>query len=625
MKFPFSASALLAATISLALVGFGASDAIPPVCGTEQPLIVNGRDFGHFKITERNAGMLTVVVNIAGQDLTDEEAISFPYITEVRAQTYCSMEGEGDTGHSPMTIARFHKDDYELANSFATFKIQEPECPEGWATDIKIQADIEEPGGITEFNGLFPVEGIDVKFRVQSLDRGDGETASYFDASFAVNSARGDDADAAVVDVLKDKKFDGYCVDAGTVIYKNYWYNAKAYSFLNQDWDNLGRHDIGNIDKPWKMDNVAYCINHWHEGTTYNNPNPALYPNAASSYKLSSGTMQTIIWQLVDDEVNNLGTTADLEWAKIIFDDCEANGGGFEPGCNDKIPLVVVPVYTNSDGDTARQNQYVQTTFAQLGITCHGATGMGQAEAACMPGGTGESGGDPHFKTFGNEWFGKLQTSSDQIHILPSQKHKVARYLNLSSLLPFCYPQTSMVGVIFFWLTFLILLQDLALLLKSELPLVMTTLSLKVLPSRLEKTSFRFSLMVNTCSMGWLRWRPRLCLVIILSNTHSLASTSISFPLILEGKRILILSSRSTRIWCTSPSMSRMELVLSSRKELVCLDPGSMERDLPEMESVSCLITMSMAKSGKSVTLTKSFSPLTGLLNGLFSVKCQRQ
>lgn len=412
----FSASALLAAA-ALSLAGVGATDPVP-VCGTEQPLIVDGKDFGHFKITDRNGGLLTVEVNVAGQDLTVEEEISFPYITEVRAQTCCSMEGETDTGHSPLKITRFHDDDYTIAKSNATFMIQEPDCPEGWATDIKIQADIEEPGGIIEFNGLFPVDGIDVKFKVEARDRGDGTLASYFDASFEQNNDRGD---TDLPDILKDKYFDGYCVDAGTIIYTNYWYNAKAYSFLNQDWDKLGARSIGNIDKPWMMDNVAYCINHWHEGTTYPNPNPTLYPNAASSYKVSSGTMQTVIWQLVDDQVNDLGDSADLNWAKIIYDDCLANGGGFEPGCNDAIPLVIVPVYTNRyDYDFKRQNQYVQTTFAQLGITCHGATGTGQAHAACMPGGSGESGGDPHFKTFGNEWFGKFQTSFDRIQTLPS-------------------------------------------------------------------------------------------------------------------------------------------------------------------------------------------------------------
>ena len=87
--------------------------------------------------------------------------------------------------------------------------------------------------------------------------------------------------------------------------------------------------------------------------------------------------------------------------AKTIADHCLANGDNFVPGCGDYVPIVVLPQ------GGRRQNQFVRATYASLGINCWSDTDEALATDVCEVDDGGDAGGDPHFKTFGNHWFGK--------------------------------------------------------------------------------------------------------------------------------------------------------------------------------------------------------------------------
>ena len=126
--------------------------------------------------------------------------------------------------------------------------------------------------------------------------------------------------------------------------------------------------------------------------------------NQAYTFTLHSTSLQYAVWRLLDDR--SIDYTPDSV-SDLIHQECELHGHGFVPGCDDNVPIVVVPEYNGQ----RRQNQYVITTFANLQVPCNdGVTGDLRAHAYCVTDTMGSSGGDPHFQTFGNNWFGKSFT-----------------------------------------------------------------------------------------------------------------------------------------------------------------------------------------------------------------------
>ena len=390
MKYLFALSTLLAAA-------FTATVQADEVCTVEKDIHFGdgegSRVIGTWKIEDVNDNMMTFTVKIT--ETTAPDGLSIPFIDKVVAQMCCA----GVDPDCPSAPEQVYGDTTDTTDDEITFTISEPVCGPGVATDVKLRFYIKS-GGVEGYTDIFPPPsdtnngGVAISFMV-TTDAGTDAAASYFDATFP-------NVDT-VPEALRGKSFNGYCVDAGNFISTGTPYNGIAYSFFGTNWATAAPRSIGNIDKPANMPNVAYCINKYTIGQSY-----------AGYGTLSSGTMQRAIWGIIDDlGVNGgcgTGTGCSLgsnnfAWAEAIATDCLNNGGGFVPGCLDKVPVIVVV----TDNNGAVQNQYVQTTFAELGLPCEQDDDIVNEQLNCITGGSGSSGGDPHFKTFGEEWFGTFE------------------------------------------------------------------------------------------------------------------------------------------------------------------------------------------------------------------------
>ena len=408
MKYLLALSALLAAA---------STTTADEVCSATQQIMYNEKDIGYWLISDINNNMMRFEVTITN---TPTEGLAYPYLDRIWGQVCCAGDSDNTLGTcSPM---KHIGDDTHTKDLSLSFEMSEPtNCGEGVGTDVKLRFFIEESGGIEAYTDIFPppsdtnAGGVAIKFSVHT-DGGTDTEASYFDACFSDI--------ASVPEALQGECFNGYCVDAENYITTGHEYNGIAYSYFGTEWTTQAARTIGNIDKPWNMPNVAYCINKWTIGNFYNGGSTELsgctyngatcgFPN--ENYQLSSGTIQRAIWGLVDDRGVaggcsgtgcSLGANS-MDWAQAIANECLENGNNFEPECGDKVPIVVV--ITDAHGNPInKQNQYVQTTFAELGIPCEETEYFADAQTNCITGGSGSSGGDPHFKTFGEQWFGTL-------------------------------------------------------------------------------------------------------------------------------------------------------------------------------------------------------------------------
>ena len=378
MKFVLSSTTVLLA--------FAASSFLDVVfaqeeetCGTrDYDLFVRDNEkFGSFEVTDDEGHMLDIKIDITGYDLTPGTVVN-TYLTDAQYQVCCDTEPKSNCSEW-MTIS---VDDE--ATMVMTTIVEPPMCGEGVATDVDVKVTVTEPGGVGALVGLFSVEGqpTEVDFSVTD-NSGSNADNSYFKTSVTIKNGDGTTYD-----------FIGYCVDRGNTIIPDKTYSAKAYNFLEVDWSNSATNSIGNIDKPENMPAVAWCINNWNVGKSYENYGV-----------LSSSTLQLALWKIVDDNHDNSGsglTQPNAEFADHIAANCMASGSSFKPRCDHTVPIIIVP------DDPQRQNQYVQTQLSQLKIQCIDEVANGEAEAYCVNSGSSGSGGDPHFKTFGGKWFGKL-------------------------------------------------------------------------------------------------------------------------------------------------------------------------------------------------------------------------
>ncbi len=125
-----------------------------------------------------------------------------------------------------------------------------------------------------------------------------------------------------------DGVYPGWCVDTDNTINQNTTYTANVYS----SYESI---PAGAIEFPENLDLVNWILNQDYIGMTS--------PGGYGIY--TYGDVQRAIWTLVDD--NN--STAGLgNWnqnrVNEILADAQANGEGFEPGCNDIVAVVLVPV-----------------------------------------------------------------------------------------------------------------------------------------------------------------------------------------------------------------------------------------------------------------------------------------
>jgi len=348
----------------------------------------DGSKIGTISISDGLGQGFGILVDVTG-DLTDvpgDDSV-LTLIKKVHVTACCA---------GPSSCLEKPYDIYPAVKT-VTVQAEEPVCTglQDQRVAITVNAELTK-GGMNSFNAIFNPPPL-VTFKVRTGD-GTGTTAnpyteaSYFDAQFTGSTHT----------ELNGKWFDGYCIDVDNHISPGTNYQAYVYSFIDfmhrsPTSDNTPGVDgvaydpsqwtgrIPNVDKPWNLDAVAYCINHWFVGTTYS---PPVGGTVAAGTKLTDTTMQRAIWNIVDDDQQyNPGSGTNVDMAKYISDDCLAKGEGFVPSCSaappQRVPVVVVPHGTASNF----QNQYVQTTFAALGLPCHVGQARAEAQALCDPDG----------------------------------------------------------------------------------------------------------------------------------------------------------------------------------------------------------------------------------------------
>lgn len=81
------------------------------------------------------------------------------------------------------------------------------------------------------------------------------------------------------------------------------------------------------------------------------------------------GDVQKAIWTLIEDNPNSGGLGS---WSQSrvneILDDAYAWGGDFEPGCMDRVAVLLVPV--DGSGNINRQIIIGQVTFIDIDLEC---------------------------------------------------------------------------------------------------------------------------------------------------------------------------------------------------------------------------------------------------------------
>jgi len=144
--------------------------------------------------------------------------------------------------------------------------------------------------------------------------------------------------------------YPGWCVDTDNTIGQNTNYTANVYS----SYESL---PAGTVEFPENLDLVNWILNQNYVGQTS--------PNGFGTY--TYGDVQRAIWTLVED---NLSTAGLGNWNQNRVDEilaaAYASGENFEPGCDEYVAVVLVPVA----GTTPQQIIIAQVTLIELQILC---------------------------------------------------------------------------------------------------------------------------------------------------------------------------------------------------------------------------------------------------------------
>jgi len=122
--------------------------------------------------------------------------------------------------------------------------------------------------------------------------------------------------------------YEGWCVDTERTIAQGVTYTANVFS----SYELL---PAGLVDHPENLDLVNWVINQNFVGQTS--------PGGYGTYTF--GDVQRAIWTLIDDNVLSVGL---FVWSPDRVDEivaaAQANGEGFEPGCDDLVVVILQPV-----------------------------------------------------------------------------------------------------------------------------------------------------------------------------------------------------------------------------------------------------------------------------------------
>jgi len=372
---------LLQCTVLIVFAAFrGVVGSLEEVCQKKKALNVDNKRVGYFWIEEAGGGQVKIVAEV---DDTWLNTGTTPYITKIQGSLCCKNPDGSDRvcldGGYEVSSAEGETPTKLVAGPYMNT------CPVGSTIGITLQASLKATGGDEAFNLLFPVTvgsfviSVDFRNDNQNVDEG----WSYLEGCFKQAGHP-----------LDGKCFNGYCVDQDQKIVPGIEYRnsvAISYHELQTGLDT----NFNSIKNLQNMDNVAYCMNKFEPGNYYD-PNTLAHDPTKSfpSVRLGALTLQEAIWIMTDGSDHS-------GLAKTIADHCLANGDNFVPGCGDYVPIVVLPQ------GGRRQNQFVRATYASLGINCWSDTDEALATDVCEVDDGGDAGGDPHFKTFGNHWFGK--------------------------------------------------------------------------------------------------------------------------------------------------------------------------------------------------------------------------
>ena len=147
---------------------------------------------------------------------------------------------------------------------------------------------------------------------------------------------------------------DGWCVDTSRGISPGTTYNVNVFSSYSAG-------GAAVVDKPENLDLVNWIINQDYVGT------------AAPVGNYTYGDVQRAIWALIE----NTQSTAGLGlWTQANVDQILAEAApndGFEPGCNERVAVILQPVAI--DGTTTdAQITIAQVTFVSVGVPCEART-----------------------------------------------------------------------------------------------------------------------------------------------------------------------------------------------------------------------------------------------------------
>ena len=183
-----------------------------------------------------------------------------------------------------------------------------------------------------------------IQFQVHADGTFGAGDPSYLDLSIPENSAYG---------ALSGDEFDAWCVDKETGISTNTLYNAAVVPAYDENGDfNPNMPAIYGGDQQ-AFDSVAWLIN-----------------NLPAGYQARD--VQAAIWMLVHGysvdhaELVQFGNF-DPVAAQQYHDDAANNGDGFEPTCEQVIPVVFVP---QEGSDVSHQPILAQSQFITIGADC---------------------------------------------------------------------------------------------------------------------------------------------------------------------------------------------------------------------------------------------------------------
>ncbi len=243
------------------------------------------------------------------------------------------------------------------------------EVPVQFDTFGTIHLSVVKYGGIEGFNFYLPNDPVTLRI----IDYPSAGDPTYFklkvtNGGFISNYDSG----------LGAGVYEGWCIDVDHTIALNTNYTAYLYSSYEDlpDWMT----GPGKIEYPENLDKINYLVNHFEAGQLVTPLDASCNP-VGTPQALTYGDIQRAIWSYID---NNQSTSGLGSWSQTrvnaITCDVNANGEGFEPGCDEKIVFIVVP--TGTPGTYNYQIVIGQPVIGEVEVPCEtmGATAWGDGK-----------------------------------------------------------------------------------------------------------------------------------------------------------------------------------------------------------------------------------------------------